>query len=130
MCGRGRPRPGAPPLRDSSPLDHHYPAKAVPYWERPHQFELAGWVNAAILAVGVPAVTFLCVRLLRASRERLRELNGPGAAAVIAALVGILLLVLRDNDLAVGTTSATATFGDQAQEALDLWSPPTGVEPL
>jgi hypothetical protein len=79
-------------------------------WDRPHKFELAGWINAAILAVGAPAVTFLCVRLLRAKRERLRELEGPGAAGVIAALVGILLLVLRDNDLAIGTTSATATL--------------------
>ncbi len=98
-------------------------------WPAPHDFNCAGWVHAVFLCVAAAVVGALLVYVLVSLRARRKEDGGSfGAWAFGAwAAVGLLALILRDNQQASGTEAALATsmaivFAALLVVALAFWA--------
>ncbi len=81
-------------------------------WPAPHDFNCAGWAHAVFLCLAAAVVSALLVYVLVSLRARRAEGDRPQFAApalVTWAAVGMVGLILLDNQEASGTDAALAT---------------------
>jgi hypothetical protein len=81
-------------------------------WPAPHDFNGAGWAHSVFLVLAGAAVAGLLVNVLLGLRARnSTDVSPPfwGVALVAWGAVGVISLILRDNQAASGTDAALAT---------------------